>query len=203
MNPDELTNILEAALLAAGRPLSVDNLLALFDERADPPSRSDVRAALERLRTGCEQRGVELVEVATGFRFQVRKEYALFIGGLFAERPTRYSRAFMETLALIAYRQPITRGEIEDIRGVSVSSSILKSLHERDWVRVLGHREVPGRPAMLGTTKKFLDDFNLKSLESLPPLAEIRDIESVHRDLFPDEPFLAEVQMSPQSESTH
>lgn len=202
MSSDELTKIVEAALLAAGRPLSLDNLLALFEEREDPPSRSDVREALECLRGLSETRGVELQEVATGFRFQVRKEYAPWISSLFADRPTRYSRAFMETLALIAYRQPITRGEIEDIRGVSVSSSILKSLHEREWVRVLGHREVPGRPAMLGTTKKFLDDFNLKTLESLPPLAEIRDIESVHRDLFPDEPFLAEAQMTP-SESTH
>jgi segregation and condensation protein B len=202
MNSDELTKIVEAALLAAGRPLSLDNLLALFEEREDRPAKSDIREALERLRGLCEARGVELQEVATGFRFQVRKEYAPWISSLFADRPTRYSRAFMETLALIAYRQPITRGEIEDIRGVSVSSSILKSLHEREWVRVLGHREVPGRPAMLGTTKKFLDDFNLKTLESLPPLAEIRDLESVHRDLFPDQPFPIEAQMTP-SESTH
>ena len=133
-------------------------------------------------------RGIELVEVASGYRLQVREQYSPWLGGLFSERPPRYSRALLETLALIAYRQPITRGEIEDVRGVVVSSNIIKTLMEREWIRVLGHREVPGRPALYGTTREFLDHFGLKSLEGLPPLAAIRDLDQMEPDLFAPAP---------------
>lgn len=146
--------------------------------------RARVRKALRLLESGCGERGVELAEVASGFRYQVKASFTHWVSRLHAERPARYSRALLETLALVAYRQPVTRGEIEDIRGVAVSASIMKTLHEREWVRVLGHREVAGRPALYGTTRKFLDDFNLKRLDDLPPLAEIRDLEDVHADLF-------------------
>ena len=184
MTPELTKNIIEVALFAAGRPLSIDNLLALFDDKSARPDRGAIRAALEAIQQECTNKGLELKEVASGFRFQIKQEYAEWIGRLWAERPTRYSRALLETLALIAYRQPITRGEIEDIRGVGMSSSIMKTLLEREWVRVLGHREVPGRPAMYGTTRKFLDYFNLKSLAELPPLAEIPSEHAVQEDLF-------------------
>jgi segregation and condensation protein B len=177
-----LSRILEAALLAADQPLGTDRLLALFAE-AERPTRDEVHAALEVLRGDCAQRAIELVEVAGGFRFQVRREFAERVSRLWEERPPRYSRALLETLALIAYRQPITRGEIEDIRGVGVSSSITKTLQEREWIRVVGHREVPGRPAMYGTTQRFLDDFNLKRLDELPTLAELRDLLQINVDL--------------------
>ncbi|MFT5391943.1 MAG: segregation and condensation protein B [Gammaproteobacteria bacterium] len=147
--------------------------------------RAQVRVALGALAHDCAERGVDLVEVASGYRYQVKASHSHWVSRLHAERPTRYSRALLETLALVAYRQPVTRGEIEDIRGVGVSSSIMKTLHEREWIRVLGHREVPGRPAMYGTTGKFLDDFNLQRLDQLPPLAEIRELENLHADLFP------------------
>ncbi len=185
MNSSELKNILEAALLAAGRPMSVDALLELFADDAVKPGRSEVRDTLSAIDADWSGRGLELVQVASGYRLQVRSEYAPWMHRLWMERPARYSRALLETLAIIAYRQPVTRGEIEDIRGVGVSSSIMKTLMERDWIRVLGHREVPGRPAMFGTTREFLDDFNLKSLEFLPPLSEIRNLERIHADLFP------------------
>lgn len=149
--------------------------------RAD---RGAIRAALDALREECTDKGLELKEVASGFRFQIKQEYAEWIGRLWAERPTRYSRALLETLALIAYRQPITRAEIEDVRGVGMSSSIMKTLLEREWIRVLGHREVPGRPAMYGTTRKFLDYFNLKNLAELPPLEDIRSTHNIQEDLF-------------------
>lgn len=184
MTPELTKNIIEVALFAAGRPLSMDNLLALFDEKSAPPDRAAIRAALDALREEYTDKGLELKEVASGFRFQIKQDYAEWIGRLWAERPTRYSRALLETLALIAYRQPITRGEIEDVRGVGMSSSIMKTLVEREWIRVLGHREVPGRPAMYGTTRKFLDYFNLKSLAELPPLAEIRSEQKIQDDLF-------------------
>ncbi|GBE09878.1 hypothetical protein BMS3Bbin12_01369 [bacterium BMS3Bbin12] len=177
-----LSRILEAALLAADQPLGADRLLALFAD-AERPTRDEVHAALEALRGDCAQRAIELVEVAGGFRFQVRREFAERVSRLWEERPPRYSRALLETLALIVYRQPITRGEIEDIRGVGVSSSITKTLQEREWIRIVGHREVPGRPAMYGTTRRFLDDFNLKGLDELPTLAELRDLLQINAEL--------------------
>ncbi|MGR6035111.1 MAG: SMC-Scp complex subunit ScpB [Candidatus Nitrosoglobus sp.] len=168
-----LKNIIEAALLAADRPLSIDQLCNLFDEEMQPP-RDQVCSVLEELAADWESRAIELKEIHSGYRFQVRRELAPWISRLWEEKPSRYSRAFLETLALIAYRQPITRAEVEEIRGVSVSSSIMKTLQEREWVKVLGRREIPGRPALYGTTRKFLDQFNLKSLDELPPLAEIK-----------------------------
>ncbi len=177
-----LKMIIEAALLAAGKPLSLGDLLALFDV-TDLPDRQAVRVALKALSEDYQGRGIEVLEVGSGFRIQVRSEFAPWISRLWAERPPRYSRALMETLALIVYRQPITRGEIEEVRGVSVSTNIIKTLQERDWVRVVGHRDVPGRPSLYATTKEFLDHFNLKSLSELPTLAEIRDLDSINREL--------------------
>jgi segregation and condensation protein B len=177
-----LKMILEAALLAAAEPLSVERLLALFEE-GQRPAREAVRAALQELARDYEGRGVELVEVASGFRVQVRQAFAPWVSRLWEERAARYSRALLETLALIAYRQPITRGEIEEVRGVSVSSTLVKTLLERGWIKVLGHREVPGRPALYGTTRAFLDYFNLKSLGELPPLAELRDLDAIGAEL--------------------
>lgn len=184
MTPESLVNVVEAGLLAAGRALTLDDLLALFIGSSDAPDRNQLRDALAQLDQDLSGRGIELVEVASGYRLQVRKEYSSWLAGLFSERPPRYSRALLETLALITYRQPITRGEIEDIRGVAVSSNIIKTLMEREWIRVLGHREVPGRPALYGTTREFLDHFGLKNLEGLPPLADIRDLDQVAPDLF-------------------
>jgi len=174
--------IIEAALLSAGQPLSIDRLLALFDEPERPP-RDEIRRCLETLREAWADRGVELVEVSSGYRFQARQSLAPWLSRLWEERRPRYSRALMETLALIAYRQPITRAEIEDVRGVAVSTHIIKTLLDRDWVRIVGHRDVPGRPALLGTTRQFLDQFNLKSLAELPPLAEISSLEHIQVDL--------------------
>lgn len=182
MNEEHIKNVIEGALLAAGRPVPVDELLALFEDR-EQIDRAQVRAALQALDQDCQDRGVELKEVASGFRLQVKPRLSPWISRLWVERPSRYSRALLETLALIAYRQPITRGEIEDIRGVSVSTSIMKTLHEREWVRVVGHRDVPGKPAIYATTKQFLDYFNLKSLDELPTLAELRDIDSINAEL--------------------
>ncbi len=172
---DQLKRILEAVLLAAAQPLSLSQLSAVFEEQ-EAPSREDLARALEQLREDCEGRGVELVEVASGFRYQVRTDVHAFVTRLWTERQTRYSRALLETLALIAYRQPVTRGEIEQVRGVGVSTSIIKTLEEREWVRVVGYRDVPGKPALLGTTRAFLDYFNLKSLDELPALSELRDL---------------------------
>jgi segregation and condensation protein B len=178
----ELRNIAEGALLAAGRPLTLDEIMSLFpdDER---PGRDDLRKALDALKQEFEGRGIELKEVASGFRVQVRKELANYMGRLWEERPARYSRALLETLALVAYRQPITRGEIEEVRGVTVSTHIIRTLQDRNWVRVVGHRDVPGHPEMFGTTKEFLDYFSLKSLDELPTLAQLRDIESINAEL--------------------
>ncbi len=173
-----LERILEAALLAAGRPLTLEQLAALFEPH-ERPDRKALRAALARLGEACAGRGIELREVASGWRFQVRSELSPWVSRLWEERPGRYSRALLETLALIAYRQPITRGEIEEIRGVSVSSSIMRTLQERGWVRVVGHRDAPGRPAMYGTTREFLDYFGLRSLEDLPTLEELRDVDQL------------------------
>jgi segregation and condensation protein B len=174
--------IVEAILLAAGRPLSLDQLLALFTED-ERPERSELRAALAALAGDYSGRGIELAEVGSGYRIQIRQDMQLWVSRLWEEKPARYSRALLETLALIAYRQPITRGEIEEVRGVTVSTSIMKTLLEREWIRVVGHREVPGRPAMYGTTRQFLDYFSLKSLEELPTLAELRDLASFSPDL--------------------
>ena len=167
---------------AAGRPLSLDELLALF-EVTEQQERKAVREALGELSADYEGRGIEVREVGSGFRIQVRSEFAPWISRLWSERPPRYSRALMETLALIVYRQPITRGEIEEIRGVSVSSNIIRTLMEREWVRVVGQRDVPGRPSLYASTKKFLDYFGLKSLSDLPTLAEIRDLDSINQEL--------------------
>ena len=177
-----LVQILEGAILAAGKPLTVQNLADLFEGDARPEN-SEIRAALKEVAARCEDRGFELQEVASGFRFAVRRQLSQWVGRLWVERPARYSRALLETLALIAYRQPVTRGEIEEIRGVAVSTNIIKTLHERDWIRVVGHRDVPGRPAMYATTRQFLDYFNLKNLDQLPALVEIRDFDSLTREL--------------------
>lgn len=174
--------IVEAALLAASQPLTALQLTGLFDEH-DQVDLNTVAQALAELADEASARGVELMEVASGFRFQVRAELQPWIARLWTERQSRYSRAMLETLALIAYRQPITRGEIEQIRGVAVSSQIIKTLEEREWVRVLGHRDVPGRPALLGTTRQFLDYFALRSLDELPPLAAVRDLEAIDPQL--------------------
>lgn len=182
LSPDQIKNIVEAALMAAGQPLSIDRLLSLFVDEQQP-SRDDIKNALNILEEECATRGVELKQVSSGYRYQARQDYAEWVGRLWEERPPRYSRALLETLSLIAYRQPITRGDIEDVRGVTVSSNIIKTLLERDWVKVVGYRDVPGRPAMYATTKQFLDYFNLKSLSELPTLAEIRDIDSINAEL--------------------
>jgi segregation and condensation protein B len=182
MDVQELKNIIEAAILAAGEPVSLERLQGLFDEESRPAN-EDFRAALAALAEDCSGRGVELVEVASGWRFQSRKDLAPWVSRLWEEKAPRYSRAFLETLALIAYRQPITRAEIEDIRGVAVGTNIVKSLTERGWVRVVGHRDVPGKPALYATTRAFLDYFNLKSLDDLPTLAELRDIDKLNAEL--------------------
>jgi segregation and condensation protein B len=179
---EKLKQIIEAALLAAGRPLNLDQLQALFEEK-DQPEKKVLREVLNVLMEEYQGRGIEVVEVGSGFRIQVVAGLSPWVSRLWVERPPKYSRALLETLALIAYRQPITRGEIEDIRGVSVSSNIIKTLTEREWVRVVGHRDVPGKPALYATTKEFLDYFNLKSLNELPTLAEIRDLDSINREL--------------------
>jgi len=175
-DPKDLASLLEAFLLASGKPMSIERMSELFDE-AERPSPSLLRKALGVLEKSCKDRALELKEVASGYRLQVRERFSPWVGRLWEERPQRYSRALLETLVLIAYRQPITRGEIEDVRGVAVNSQIVKTLLEREWVRVVGHRDVPGRPAMFATTRQFLDHFNLKSLDELPPLAVLREME--------------------------
>ncbi|MBU8974746.1 MULTISPECIES: SMC-Scp complex subunit ScpB [unclassified Lysobacter] len=175
MDQQLITRIVEAALLAANQPLTLAQLHALFPEDQPAPADS-VEQALETLREACADRGVELVEVSSGFRFQVKADVHSWVARLWTERQTRYTRATLETLALIAYRQPITRGEIEQVRGVAVNSNIIKALEEREWIRVVGHRDVPGKPALFGTTKVFLDYFGLKRLDELPPLSELKDI---------------------------
>lgn len=174
--PRDLAPLLEAFLLASGKPQPLERLYELFEE-AERPEPPVFKKALQLLGKSCEGRAFELKEVASGYRLQIRERYAPWVGRLWEERPQRYSRAMLETLALIAYRQPITRGEIEDVRGVTVNSQIVKTLLEREWIRIVGYRDVPGRPAMLATTKAFLDYFNLKSLEELPPLADLREME--------------------------
>jgi segregation and condensation protein B len=182
MNQKKIKDIVEAALLAAGRPLTLDQLSALFseDERPEP---AQLSKALDQLAKDYADRAIEIKEVGSGFRIQVRATLAMWVQRLWEERPTRYSRALLETLALIAYRQPITRAEIEDVRGVSISTSIMKTLQDREWIRIVGHRDVPGRPAMYGTTRQFLDYFGIKSLDELPTLAELRDIDAITPEL--------------------
>lgn len=167
----DLKHIVEAALLAAARPLKLDELESLFDD-VDRPERQAFEQALTELEQDCAQRPVELKRVASGYRLQVKESFSPWLSRLFEDRPGRYSRAFLETLAIIAYRQPVTRGEIEDIRGVAVSSNIIKTMQERDWIHVVGHKEVPGRPALFATTRQFLDYFNLTALSDLPPLQD-------------------------------
>ena len=183
---DRFRPIAEVLLLAAEGPVAIDELVALAGAESGmsvQELQDAIRRVIQELAAQCEGRGIELREVSSGFRYQVRDEYARWVARFLGERPARYSRALLETLALIAYRQPITRGEIEDVRGVSVSTSIMRTLHEREWIRVLSHRDVPGRPALYGITRKFLDDFGLKSVEELPPLDQIRDVRPA--DLFP------------------
>ena len=174
MDQHFITRIVEAALLAANQPLTIVQLRGLFT-LDEPAPEGSVEQALTDLRAGCEQRGIELAETASGYRFQVQADVHAWIARLWTERQTKYTRATLETLAIIAYRQPITRGEIEQVRGVAVSSNIIKALEEREWIRVIGHRDVPGRPELLGTTRGFLDYFGLKSLDQLPPLSELKD----------------------------
>lgn len=177
-----LKQIIEGLLLSAGRPLSVTALSELFLE-GERPTSEQIRDALNMIAQDCEGRGFELKEVASGFRFQVPQKLSPWISRLSEEKPQRYTRALLETLGLIAYRQPITRGDIEEIRGVAVSSTIIRTLLDREWIRVVGHRDVPGRPAMFATTRHFLDYFNLKNLQELPPLAEIRDLDQLNPEL--------------------
>ena len=179
----QIRQVLEGALLVAGKPLSLDQLLHLFADAEQRPGREELKAVLEDIETDCAGRGYELKRVASGFRFQAREELAPWLTRLWEEKPARYSRALLETLAIIAYRQPITRGDIEEIRGVAVSSNIMRTLLEREWVRVVGHRDVPGKPALYATTRLFLDYFNLQKLGDLPPLNEIRDLTEINPEL--------------------
>lgn len=182
MNDQYVKNVVEAALLAAGRPLSTDELVGVFDER-DESSVDEVRAALAALTAEYETRGLELLEVASGYRIQIKAAVAQPVARLWQERPAKYSRALLETLALVAYRQPITRGEIEQIRGVAVNPNIIKTLLERSWIRVVGHRDVPGKPELLGTTREFLDYFSLKKLDDLPTLSQLKELEALRVQL--------------------
>ncbi len=181
MEIKQIKNIIEAALLAAGEPVSIKRLQKLFSEQE--LTHNDIAKAIEQLNQDFTDRGIELIEVASGFRLQTKTQLQPWISKLWEEKPKKYSRAMLETIVLIAYRQPVTRGEIEDVRGVAVSSYIIRTLMEREWIRILGYRDVPGKPAMFGTTPEFLDYFNLKSLQDLPTLAEIKDIETLIPEL--------------------
>ena len=198
---EQLKQILEAALMAAGTPLTIDKMLTLFVEDKEPPTRDAVKAAIKLIEEGSEGRGIELKKVSSGYRFQAKKDFAPWVSRLWEEKPARYSRALLETLVLMAYKQPITRGEVEHVRGVAVSTNIIKTLLERDWVKVVGHRDVPGRPALYATTRSFLDYFNLKSLEELPTLAEIRDLEKIKVEFNLQDPEVAEQDASEGDES--
>ncbi|MDH5444564.1 MAG: SMC-Scp complex subunit ScpB [Gammaproteobacteria bacterium] len=189
MEKEQLKKILEAVLMAASSPMKLEALLNVFEDNQRPES-DDLKAALDEMVAECEERSYELKLVSSGYRYQVKKDYSDYVSRLWEEKPARYSRALLETLSLIAYRQPITRGEIEAVRGVSVSSTIIKTLDERSWVKVVGHRDVPGKPALYATTKEFLDYFNIASLDDLPSLQEIRDIDAINAELdlrMPDE----------------
>ena len=197
-----LKQIIEGAIMASEQPLSVDQLMQLFEK--DSPERASVRAALKEIDEECAQRGYELRQVASGYRFQVKNDYAEWVSRLWKEKPPRYSRALLETLALVAYKQPITRGDIEEIRGVAVSTNIMRTLIERDWVRVVGHRDVPGHPALYATTRTFLDYFNLRSLDELPSLSEIRELTAGIEELEMEEELIEvrslEIDLAEQSE---
>ncbi len=177
MSTEQLHAILEAAMMVAGRPLTLSQMQKLFDE-AEEPEMAVIKQALQTIAARYIHSGIELKETASGYQFQAKTEFSHWLAKLWEERPQKYSRALLETLALIAYRQPITRAEVEDIRGVTVSSHITKTLLEREWIRVIGYRDVPGKPALYGTTKHFLDHFNLKTLDELPTLAELKDLET-------------------------
>ena len=183
MDNEQRKKIIEATLMSASQTLNVDQLLKLFADDTDEVTRDEIKVIVQSLQEDCQGRGYELKKVASGFRYQTREEMQPWVDKLRPERAPRYSRAFMETLALVVYKQPITRAEIEDVRGVAVSSSIFKVLLEREWVKIIGHKEVPGRPAMYGTTRKLLDYFNLSSLNELPDLAEIKDIDDIAPEL--------------------
>ncbi|QMU61484.1 MAG: SMC-Scp complex subunit ScpB [Gammaproteobacteria bacterium] len=183
MKDDQLKNIIEAALMAADSALNIDRLLQLFELDEEKPTRDQIKEVLAALEAECEGRGVELKRIASGYRYQTRTDVQPWVARLWHEKPPRYTRALLETLSLIVYRQPITRGEIEEVRGVSVSSNIIKTLLEREWVKVVGHKEVPGRPALYGSTKQFLDYFSLKTLNELPSLAELADLDQEHPEL--------------------
>jgi segregation and condensation protein B len=200
INATTLKNIIEGALLAAGKPLNLRQLQSLFEGDDEVPNKTELEQAVSNLSVDLEGRGVELKQVSSGYRLQVRQNYSHWVGRLWEERPQKYSRAMLETLALIAYRQPITRGDIEDIRGVAVSSNIIRALSERDWVRVVGHKDVPGRPAMYATTRTFLDYFNLENLDQLPSLSEIRDLEAVAKELQFDAEIVLEAKAMEQRE---
>jgi segregation and condensation protein B len=183
MKDDQLKNIVEAALMAADSALNIDRISQLFEHDEDRPTRDLIKEVLITLQDECEGRGVELKRIASGYRYQTRTDVQPWVARLWQEKPPRYTRALLETLSLIVYRQPITRGEIEEVRGVSVSSAIIKTLLEREWIKVVGHKEVPGRPALYGSTKQFLDYFNLKTLNELPSLAELADLDQEHPEL--------------------
>lgn len=178
----KLAQIIEGALMVAGRPLTLEDMLSLFDDY-ERPAVTFLHKVIERIRAECSTRGVELREIASGFRFQAKQDIASYLSRLWDEKPKRYSRSLLETLALIAYRQPITRGEIEEIRGVACNSDIFKTLMEREWIRIVGHRDVPGRPALYATTRHFLDYFDMKSLEQLPSLSELKDLDSLNVEI--------------------
>jgi segregation and condensation protein B len=197
----QLKQILEAAIMASSEPLSIEKMLDLFAEEKQPPERDAIKDALGLIENECEARGVELKKISSGYRFQAKKDFSPWVSRLWEERPARYSRALLETLVLIAYKQPITRGEIEHVRGVAVSSNIIKTLLEREWVRVVGHRDVPGKPALYATTRSFLDYFNLTSLEELPTLAEIRDLDKINPELELVEPGQEEAEITGESVS--
>ena len=191
---NKLKMVVEGLLLAAGRPLTIDNIASVFDKK-ERPDRQELKVVMQVISEECNDRGFELTEVASGYRFQVKQELSEWIGRLWEEKSPRYTRALLETLSLIVYRQPITRGDIEEIRGVGVSPNIIRTLLDREWVRVVGHRDVPGRPAMFATTKQFLDYFNLKSLQELPPLAEIKDLGKSEQELDLEDDFTARVSL--------
>ncbi len=202
LSKTELMRILEAALFSAGQTLAVDRLMDLFPYDKHP-GKDALRDALTTLQEQyLEHTSLELKEVSSGFRFQVRDDYSSWVAKLFEERPARYSRATLETLSLIAYRQPITRAEIEEVRGVGVSSQIIKTMVERDWIRVIGHRDVPGKPALYATTKGFLDYFNLKSLTELPPLADLRDIDAINAELDLEVPTVPSIPVEDSEENS-
>jgi segregation and condensation protein B len=202
MNLDSIKNVIEAALMVADEPLDIEQLLELWSGEADAPSRDGLEQALSALSEEYENRGIELKLVASGYRIQARAALAPILNRLFERRSPRYSRALLETLAVIAYRQPVTRAEIEAIRGVAVSSNIIRTLTEREWVRVAGHRDIPGRPAVYATTREFLDYFNLRTLSDLPELAELRDINGINADLFAAPPVPAQEHAEPPEITT-